>query len=165
MFLSWFFYCRETDICPSMQANLPKLAGTLESLILSEVPINHLCINTLAYLLKFSLSQLALTSCTISSSDYEHLTNAIIKSDLKHLNLSGVEIDHVMGNSLAQLLTQTTTLEVVEVIECDMNCSVVRLLVEVMTHSSVKKLIVHVDKSCKEAMASIPYPRDRIFFY
>ena len=149
-----------------MQANLPKLAGTLESLILSEVPINHLCINALAYLLKFSLSQLALTSCIISSSDYEHLTNAIIKSELiKHLNLTGVEIDRVMGNSLAQLLTQTTTLEVVEVIECDIDCSVVRLLVEAMTHSSVKKLIIHVDKSCKEALASIPYPRDRIVFY
>ena len=141
-----YFYCRETDICPSMQANLPKLAGTLESLILSEVPINHLCISALAYLLKFSLSQLALTSCAISSNGYEHLTNAIIKSELKHLNLSGVEIDHVMGNSLAQLLTQTTTLEVVEVIECDMNCSVGRLLEETMPHSSVKKLII--DKNC-----------------
>ena len=115
-------------------------------------------------MLKFSLSQIALASCAISSNDYEHLTNAIIKSDLKHLNLSGVEIDCVMGNSLAQLLSQTTTLEVVEVIECDIDCSVGRLLVEAMTRSSVKKLIIHVDKSCKEALAGIPYPRDRIVF-
>ena len=142
-----------------MQANLPKLAGTLESLILFEVPINHICINALEYLLKFSLSQLALTSCAISSNDCEHLTTAIIKSELKHLNLSGVEFDLVMGNSLAQLLTQTTTLEVVQVIG---KCTVVKLLVEAMTHSSVKKLVI--DKNCKESLANIPYSRDRILF-
>ena len=51
-----------------------------------------------------------------------------------------------MGNPLAQLLTQTTTLEVIEAIECDMNCRVVGLLEETMPHSSVKKLII--DKNC-----------------
>ena len=103
-----------------------KLAGTLELLIFFKVPINHNY--TLDYLLKFSLSQLPLTSCAISSNGCElHLTNAIIKSELKHLNLSGVEIDLVMGNSLAQLLTQTTKLEVVKVIG---ECSVVKLMME-----------------------------------
>ena len=120
-----------------MQENLPKLAGTLKSLILLEVPINHLCVNALAYLLKFSLSQLTLKVCAISSKDFEHLTNAIIKSELKHLTIHGVSIDRVMGNSLAQLLTQTTTLEVVDMIGCDIDCRDIRLLNEALSHSNI----------------------------
>ena len=130
-----------------MQANLPKLAGTLESLILFKVRINHLCVNALAYLLKFSLSQLALVDleCAISSKDYEHLTNAIIKSELKQLKLTAVEIDHVMGNSLAQLLTQAKTLKSVNMIGCrDIDCGDTVLLLEALSHSS-NNVILAID--------------------
>ena len=74
---------------------------------------------------------------------------------------SGINL--VRGRSLAKLLTQSKTLEEVTVemgIEYTNNCNVARLLVEAMTHSSVKKLILYTLYYCD--VSDIHYDRDRV---
>ena len=73
-------------------------------------------------------------------------------------------INLVQGRSLAKLLTQSKTLETVTVTKIHSrytyDCNVTRLLVEAMTHSSVKKLKLTTVGYCN--VSDIHYDRDRV---
>ena len=106
------------------------------------------------------LHKLELRSCTISSSDYCHLTTAIATSNLTHFESSSLSIDVAAGKALARALTQSKTLEEVIVWEDPMDSEVARALVEAMNHSSVKKLTVGFN--CSEAVSECSFPTDRV---
>ena len=156
------------DVCLIMERNLP-LANKLKTFVLCGVHIDHLCVHGIAHLLNTSLNSLTLQDCLISSTDFDSLTTAIATSKLKKLEIthasfwsSAFGINLVRGWSLAKLLTQSKTLEEVTVVmnsEYTNDCNVVRLLLETMTHSSVKKLILEA-YDCD--VSDIHYDRDRV---
>ena len=99
----------------------------------------------------------------ISSTDFDSLTTAIATSKLKKLEIRPDIINPVRGQSLAKLLTQSKTLEEVTVemnSEYTNNCNIVRLLVEAMSRSSVKKLQLKTADYCD--VSKIHYDRDRV---
>ena len=157
------------DVCSLLERNLP-LAHKLKTFALHDVHIDRSCVRGIAHLLNTSLNNLTLEDCTISSTDFDSLTTAIATSKLKHLEIiyllwsSNFGITPVRGRSLAKLLTQSKTLEEVTVVmnsEYTNDCNVVRLLVETMTHSSVKKLILEAYQyNCD--ISDIHYDRDRV---
>ena len=159
------------DVCPILERNLP-LANKLKTFVLHDVRIDHLCVDGIVHLLNTSLNHLTLVDCIISSADFDSLTTAIATSELKHLEIlyyllwsSAFGINLVRGQSLAKLLTQSKTLEEVTV---EMGseyiyintCNVARLLVEAMTHSSVKKLKLKTYHYCD--VSDIHYDIDRV---
>ena len=165
------------DVCLILERKLPKLAHKLKTFGLHDVHIDHLCVHGIAHLLNTSLDHLTLHNCLITSTDFDSLITAMASSKLKQLEIiyqkyqyksmplskSRSSINLVRGRSLAKLLTQSKTLEEVTVemgIEYTNNCNVARLLVEAMTHSSVKKLIVKKPYSCN--VSDIHYDRDRV---
>ena len=158
------------NVCSILERNLPKSANNLKTFALHDVHIDHLCVHGIAHLLNTSLklNNLTLSNCLITSTDFDSLTTAIATSKLKHLTItffmgSNFGINLVRGWSLAKLLTQSKTLEEVTVemgIEYTNNCNVARLLVEAMTHSSVKKLILYTLYYCD--VSDIHYDRDRV---
>ena len=78
---------RETDITSLLTGISPVLAGQIEELTLSKVSINSGCVEVLIHSLTSPhscLLKLWLFGCTISSSDYCHLTTAIPTSNLTH---------------------------------------------------------------------------------
>ena len=158
-----------SDVCLLLERNLPKLAHKLKTFVLHDVHINHLCIHGIAHLLNTSLNHLTLVDCQLSSTDFDNFANAIATSKLKHLKIScwhsscNVGINPVRGQSLAELLTQSKTLEEVTVemnSEYTNNCNIVRLLVEAMSHSSVKKLQLKTADYCD--VSKVHYDRDRV---
>ena len=60
-------------------------------------------------------------------------------------------------------MTQSKTLEEVEVWEHSVNNEVVQILLEAMNHSSVKKL--KITGTSKDALPECSYPTDRVEFY
>ena len=118
--------------------------------MLSNVYIDQSCVDGLVHLLNSSLIKLNIWDCILSSNNkFDDLVTAIATSELKELELTGIGIDLKMGKSLARLLTQSKTLEVVRLMhKVSMDCSVARLLEAAMTHSSVRyfkcKEVVHV---------------------
>ena len=106
------------------------------------------------------LHKLKLSNCTISSSDYCHLTKAIATSNLTHFVSSYLRIDVAAGKALARALTQSKTLEEIEVVVFPaMDSEVARGLVEAMNHSSVKKLTIGLN--CIVAVSECSFPTDR----
>ena len=163
------------DDCLSLERNLPKLANQLKWFILYNALIDHSCVRGIAYLLNTSLNHLTLQNCIISSTDFDCLTTAIATSKLKKLKISYFHwsrytipfgFNLVRGRSLAKLLTQSKTLEEVRVElsywEYTNDCGVVRLLLEAMAHSSVKKLIVDFLELKICDVSDIHYDRDRV---
>ena len=160
-------YCRTTDICPPMQRSLPKLAGKLSVLCLTNVSFSHSCVVGLVHLLNSSLKDLHLSDCILTSDEYDYLTTAIATSTLENFYFYADVMTKEMENSLARLLTLTKSLEVVSwhsSADCDVNAVAhVQTLVEAMAHSIVKKL--RLPLQCKYAMADMPYPKDRVKFW
>ena len=146
-----------------MKKNFQKLAGKLTKLSIDRLFFGESCVNGLAHLLNSSLIYLRIEQCTILSNEFDKLSTAIATSELKQLEFRNLNIDLEMGKSLALLLKLSKTLvEVTAVLEYRINCDIVRLLVEAMTHSSVKNLITN--EYCREAVADISYPKDRVTF-
>ena len=165
--LLYLFPMNHSDVCSILETNLPKLSHKLKTFALRDVHIDQLCLHGIAHLLTTSLNNLTLRNCLFSSTDFDSLTTAIATSKLKHLKIIffgfNFGMNLVRGQSLAKLLTQSKTLEEVIVVmhlEYTNNCNVARLLVEAMTHSSVKKLIVQTLWKCD--VSDIHYDRDRV---
>ena len=156
--------CRTTDICSPLQRSLPKLTGTLSVLYLTNVSLNHLCIHGLVPLLNSSLKDLHLDDCKQTSDEYEYLTTTIATSTLESFSFSVDTMNNEMTNSLARLLTVTKSLEKVSWSHAD--CSIVLAhaptLISALEHSVVKEL--RLPYQCKDAMADIPYSKDRVKF-
>ena len=156
---------REIDITSSLTGISPVLAGQIEELVLSEVSINSGCVEVLIHSLTSPHSRLLklwLLGCTISSSDYCHLTTAIPTSNLTHFTTSGLGTDVSSAKGLARALTQSKTLKMVEIQDflMTMNNEVAQILLEAINHSSVKKLkIGRVDK---DAVSGCSYPTDKV---
>ena len=132
--------------------------------MLDNVSINSGCVEVLIHSLTSPhshLLKLELWECTISSSDYCHLTTAIPTSNLTHFTTSRLGTDVSSAKGLARALTQSKTLEEVEVTrEFPMNNEVAQILLEAMNHSSVKKLkIGYVNK---DAVSGCSYPTDKV---
>ena len=107
------------------------------------------------------LLKLWLLECTISSSDYCHLTTAIPTSNLTHFTTSKVGTDVSSAKGLARAMTQSKTLEKVNVWEYPMmNNEVAQILLEAMNHSSVKKL--RIGYVSKDAVSGCSYPTDKV---
>ena len=155
---------RETDITFLLTGISPVLAGQIEKLTLSHVSINSGCVEVLIHSLTSPhsrLLELELWECTISSSDYCHLTTAIPTSNLTHFTTHRLGIDVSSAKGLARALTQSKTLEEVEVTrEFPMNNEVAQILLEAMNHSSVKKLIIGLVS--EHAVSGCFYPTDKV---
>lgn len=148
-----------------MWRNLPKLSGKLRILTISSVFIIHSCLDGLIHLLNFSLKldYLKFDTCSILPSDFDYLIAAVATSKLKQLHFYNVLVDLVMAKSLAHVLTQSTMLEAVTVIDFpSFDCNVVRTLVGAMKHSRVKMLTVGID--CEKVVDDIPYSSDSVNF-
>ena len=137
------------------------MAGKLTVLLLNGVFFNQSCVNGLSHLLNSSLTNLKVETCSIFENDFDDLVTSIAQSQLKQLYFKDLNFDREMGKSLARLLTQSKTLEKVTVLEL-MDCKVTRILIEAMTHSSVKDLVT--DRECSDAVADDSYPSDRVTF-
>ena len=144
----------------------PVLAGQIEKLTLLGVSINSGCVEVLIHSLTSPhsrLLKLELSDCTISSSDYCHLTTAIPTSNLTHFTTHHLGTDVSSAKGLARALTQSKTLEEVEVWEHTMNNEVAQILVEAMNHSSVKKL--DIKGVSRDAVSECAYPTDKVVVY
>ena len=153
---------RETDITSLLSGISTLLAGQLEELTVSHVSINSGCVKALIHSLTHSrLLKLGLSYCIISSSDYCHLTTAIPTSNLTHFTTNRLGTDVSSAKGLARAMTQSKTLEEVEVTwEFSMNNEVAQILLEVMNHSSVKKL--KIGYVSKDAVLGCSYPTDKV---
>ena len=159
-----FYTYRETDITSLLIGISPALTGQIEELTLSFVSINSGCVEVLIHSLTSPYSHLLkmeLNECTISSSDYCHLTTAIPTSNLIHFATHRLGTDVSFAKGLARALKQSKTLEQVEVMwENPMNNEVAQILVEAMNHSSVKKL--KIGQINKDAILQCSYPTDKV---
>ena len=154
---------RETDITSSLTGISPVLAGQIEELTLSSVSINSGCVEVLIHSLTSPhsrLLKLELSDCTISSSDYCHLTTAIPTSNLTHFTTHHLGTDVSSAKGLARALTQSKTLEEVDMWEHSMSNEVAQILLEAMNHSSVKKL--KIGSVNKYAVSGCSYPTDKV---
>ena len=152
-----------TNITSLLTGILAVLAGQIETLKLSCVSINSGCVEILIHSLTSPhsrLLKLELWKCTISSSDYCHLTTAIPTSNLTHFTTDELGMDVSSAKGLARALTQSKTLEEVEVWEHTMNNEVAQILVEAMNHSSVKKL--NIEGVSRDAVSECSYPTDKV---
>ena len=154
---------RETDISPFLTSISPVLSGQIEELDVRDVSISSRGVGVLVHSLTSPhcrLHTLGLFECTISSSDYCHLTTAIATSNLPQFHSSYLGIDVAAGKALARALTQNKTLEEVSVFEDPMDKEVARALVEAMNHSSIIRL--EIGRHCKEAVSECSFPTDRV---
>ena len=142
----------------------PVLAGQIEELTLSHVSINSGCVEVLIHSLTSPhscLLKLELWRCTISSSDYCHLTTAIPTSNLTHFTTNELGTDVSSAKGLARAMAQSKTLEEVVVTwELPMNNEVGQILLEAMNHSSVKKL--RIGCVSKDAVSGCSYPTEKV---
>ena len=153
---------RETDIT-LLTGISPVLAGQIEKLTLSYVPISSGCVEVLIHSLTSPhsrLLKLELLECTISSSDYCHLTTAIPTSNLTHFTTNSLGTDVSSAKGLARAIAQSKTLQEVVVWEHSINSEVAQILLEVINHSSVKKLTIRGVK--KDAVLECSYPIDKV---
>ena len=153
------------DITPFLTSISPLLAGQIEHLDLRNVSSNSGAgVGVLVHSLTSphsSLHKLELDCCTISSSDYHHLTTAIATSNLTHFNTWGsLHIDVSAAKGLATALTHNKTLERVEVMENPINNDVVRVLLEAMNYSRVERLMIGLVS--KGTVLDYSYPTDRV---
>ena len=156
---------RETDISSFLTSISPVLSGRIVKLRLQDVSISSSGVGVLVQSLTSPhccLHKLDLFRCTIFSSDYCHLTTAIATSNFTHFHSSFLSIDVAVGEALARALTQSKTLEVVEVLEYPIDSEVARAVIEAMNHSSVKKLMIGWD--CNKAVSECSFPTDRVKF-
>ena len=155
---------RETDITSSLTGISPVLAGQIEKFKLSfTVSINSGCVEVLIHSLTSPHSRLLnlwLWECTISSSDYCHLTTAIPTSNLTHFTTDELGMDVSSAKGLARALTQSKTLEEVIASEEPMNNEVAKILLEAMNHSSVKKLKIR--RVSRDVVSECSYPTDKV---
>ena len=154
---------READITSLLTGISPVLAGQIEELRLSGVSINSGCVEVLIHSLTSPhsrLLKLELSYCTISSSDYCHLTTAIPTSNLTHFTTYSLCKDVSSAKGLARVLTQSKTLEKVEVCECLMKNEVAQILLEAMNYSSVKKL--KIEYVNRVFVSGCSYPTDKV---
>ena len=156
---------RETDITSLLIEILPvpDRQIAIEQLKLSNVSINSGCVEVLIHSLTSPhsrLLKLELFMCTISSSDYCHLTTAIPTSNLTHFTTSKVGTDVSSAKGLARAMTQSKTLEEVHMCEHTMNKEVAQILLEAMNHSGVKKL--KIEKVSKDAVSGCSYRTDKV---
>ena len=153
------------DITPFLTSISPLLAGQIEHLDLHNVSINSGAgVGVLVHSLTSphsSLHKLELWDCTISSSDYHHLTTAIATSNLTHFTTrSSLHNDVSAAKGLATALTHSKTLERVEVVEYPINNDVLRVLLEAMNYSRVEELkIRYVSEG---TVLDYSYPTDRV---
>ena len=154
------WYCllhRDTDITPFLTSISPLQIQYLE---LWNVSGAGVLVHSLTSP-HSSLHKLKLFSCTISSSDYHHLTTAIATSNLTHFTtLYSLHNDVSAAKGLATALTHSKTLERVEVKEDTINNDVVRVLLEAMNHSRVEKLKIGLVS--KGTVLDYSYPTDRV---
>ena len=164
-------YCllhRDTEITPFLTSISPLLAGQIEYLKLWHVSITSGAgVGVLVHSLTSphsSLHKLELSYCTISSSDYHHLTTAIATSNLTHFTTHcSLHFDVSAAKGLATALTHSKTLERVEVTEkytTTIKNAVVRVLLEAMNHSRVEKL--EIGLVSKGTVLDYSYPTDRV---
>ena len=154
---------RETDISSFLSGISPVLSGQMEQFHLRYISISSRGVGGLVHSLTSHhchLHKLRLIHCTISSSDYCHLTTAIATSNLTHFESSFLSIDVAAGKALARALTQSKTLEEVRVQEDPMDSEVAIALVEAMNHSSV--MILEIGRHCKETVSECSFPRGRV---
>ena len=152
----------ETDITFSLTGISPVLAVQIEELRLLHVSINSGCVEVLIDSLTSPhscLLKLEVWDCTISSSDYCHLTTAIPTSNLTHFTTGDLGIDVSSAKGLARAMTQSKTLEEVEVEDTFLNNEVARILLEAMNHSSVKKLKIG---DLTDPVSGCSYPTDKV---
>ena len=157
-----------SDITPFLTSISPLLDGQIEHLRLYGVSITSgACVEVLVHSLTSphsSLYKLELLYCTISSSDYHHLTTAIATSNLTHFTTDcSLHIDVTAAKGLATALTHSKTLEEVEVVERPISNDVVRVLAEAMNHSRVKMLVIRWVS--KDTVLDYSYPTDRMYIY
>ena len=157
---------RETEITSSSLTGIsPVLAGQIEELTLSSVSINSGCVEVLIHSLTSPHSRLLklwLLGCTISSSDYCHLTTAIPTSNLTHFTTHRLGTDVSSAKGLARAMTQSKTLEEVKVLEHFINNEVAQILLEAINHSSVKKLMIGYISKDHDAVSGCSYPTDKV---
>ena len=157
-----------SDITPFLTSISPFLDEQIEHLKLRSVSITSgACVGVLVHSLTSphsSLHKLELDRCTISSSDYLHLTTAIATSNLTHFTTDrSLHNDVTAAKGLATALTHSTnTLEKVKVLEHPISNDVVRVLAEAMSHSRVKKLEIG---RVKDTVLDYSYPTDRVEIY
>ena len=154
-----------SDITPFLTSISPLLDGQIEHLeLIGNSITSGACVEVLVHSLTSphsSLHKLKLDHCTISSSDYHHLTTAIATSNLTLFNTyRSLRIDVTAAKGLATALTHSKTLEKVGVFECPISNDVVRVLAEAMNHSRVKKLVIR-DVS-RGTVLDYSYPTDRV---
>ena len=154
-----------SDITPFLTSISPLLDGQIEYLDLYDVSITSgACVEVLVHSLTSphsSLHKLELSDCTISSSDYHHLTTAIATSNLTHFTTWGsLHNDVTAAKGLATALTHSKTLEEVKVREYPISNDVVRVLAEAMNHSRVKKL--EIGRVSRDTVLDYSYPTDRV---
>ena len=162
----------DIDVCYTCSDITPFLTGIspllerIEHLQLRYVSISSgACVEVLVHSLTSphsSLHKLELLDCTISSSDYHHLTTAIATSNLTHFTTyCSLHIDVTAAKGLATALTHSKTLEEVEVEERPIiSNDVVQVLAEAMNHSRVKKL--EIGYVSKDTVLDYSYPTDRV---
>ena len=158
-------HCRVSDVCASMQKDLPKVAGNSNRLYLSNVFFDDLCTNESIHLLTSnSLELLFIINSTISRNNWNRLTTAIAASSgLKQLitiNI-GISFDSVMD--LVKVLKQTKTLEEVTVIECEADFHITMLLlIGTMPEISVKRMFIGHSPSnnCDLRQLKVAYEED-----
>ena len=153
------------DITPFLTSISPLLAGQIEHLDLYNVSINSRAgVGVLVHSLTSphsSLHKLELQDCTISSSDYHHLTTAIATSNLTHFTTyRSLHNDVSAAKGLATALTHSKTLKRVEVIEDPINNDVLRVLLEAMNYSRVERL--RIGWVSKGTVLDYSYPTDRV---
>ena len=157
-----------SDITPFLTSISPLLDRQIEHLELDVVSITSgACVEVLVHSLTSphsSLHELELYKCTISSSDYHHLTTAMATSNLRHFTTNCIlHNDVTAAKGLATALTHSKTLECVQVCEHPISYDVVRVLAEAMNHSRVKRLVIG-DVS-KDTVLDYSYPTDRVHIY
>ena len=159
-----YTHYRVSDVCASMQKDLPKVVGKSNHLYLSNVFVDDLCTDECIHLLiSNSLEHLVIFNSTISRSNWKRLTSAMAASSgLKELYIVniGISIDSVMD--LARALKQTKTLEKVSITECEMEINITMLLLEAMSEISVKKMFIGhgLSKDCNPLELKVVYKED-----
>ena len=161
-----YTHYRVSDVCASMQKDLPKVVGKSNHLYLSNVFVDDLCTDECIHLLiSNSLEHLVIFNSTISRSNWKRLTSAVAASSgLKELYIVniGISIDSVMDLARALKQTKLKTLEKISITECEMEINITMLLLEAMSEIGVKKMFIGhgLSKDCNPLELKVVYKED-----
>ena len=105
------------------------------------------CVQRIALLLKKTVAVFKYTSLSGTCSPYYRQ---------KYLVL-------LLRSLTAKMATNLADFNPDQILVCGVtDCDAAEIFVKAMRHNNVKKLVLHVDKSCRRALADIKYSRDRV---